>query len=101
LPAPPRRPAFEPGVRWGWVNLIARFGESWVLTDATDREYIEVKNLPAGTFVVPADFSEQPIISPKKSEFLPPANPPSNSATITLLPAGPKPAAPPAALAPH
>ena len=83
---------------------MARFGESWALTDATDREYTEVKNLPAGTFVVPADFSEQPIISPKiikKSEFLPPANPPRKSATITLLPAGPKPAAPPTAPAPH
>ena len=31
----------EPGVGWGWVNMIARFGESWVLTDAANREDIE------------------------------------------------------------
>ena len=32
---------FEPGVGWGWVNMIARFGETWVLTDAANREDIE------------------------------------------------------------
>jgi glycosyltransferase involved in cell wall biosynthesis len=31
----------EPGVGWGWVNMIARFGETWVLTDAANREDIE------------------------------------------------------------
>ncbi len=31
----------EPGVGWGWVNMIARFGETWVLTDAVNREDIE------------------------------------------------------------
>ena len=31
----------EPGVGWGWVNMIARFGETWVLTDALNREEIE------------------------------------------------------------
>ena len=31
----------EPGVGWGWVNMIARFGETWVLTDAVNREEIE------------------------------------------------------------
>ena len=31
----------EPGVGWGWVNMIARFGETWVLTDAMNREDIE------------------------------------------------------------
>src|SRR3984957_11408112 len=31
----------EPGVGWGWINMIARFGETWVLTDADNREEIE------------------------------------------------------------
>jgi glycosyltransferase involved in cell wall biosynthesis len=31
----------EPGVGWGWVNMIARFGETWVLTDIANREDIE------------------------------------------------------------
>jgi glycosyltransferase involved in cell wall biosynthesis len=31
----------EPGVGWGWINMIARFGETWVLTDAANREDIE------------------------------------------------------------
>ena len=31
----------EPAVGWGWVNMIARFGETWVLTDAANREDIE------------------------------------------------------------
>ena len=28
-------------IGWGWVNMIARFGETWVLTDADNREEIE------------------------------------------------------------
>jgi glycosyltransferase involved in cell wall biosynthesis len=31
----------QPGVGWGWINMIARFGETWVLTDAANREDIE------------------------------------------------------------
>jgi glycosyltransferase involved in cell wall biosynthesis len=31
----------EARIGWGWVNMIARFGETWVLTDAANREDIE------------------------------------------------------------
>jgi glycosyltransferase involved in cell wall biosynthesis len=31
----------EAGIGWGWVNMIARFGETWALTDAANREDIE------------------------------------------------------------